>query len=317
MFSTVRPSTFHTACALAVACAACGPPADRGADAAPSAGVLTELAVQDATGPVAGTSFADVRDAGRGRVHFMFVPSSGFAYRDDSGGLTGVTVELLRDFARHVAATHGIALEIEWLEEPLWADFYGYVRDSAGGVLGVGNVTITEPRRDELDFSPPYLDNIAVLVTHERVPELASLEDIPATFAGLTALPYPGTLHEARLDTLRARWAPALPARPVASNDELVTLLGSDGEYVAYIDVYNYWRARQAGAPLRRHPVGDDGSETFGVVLPRGSDWTPELDAFFRAHGGYARSDRFRTLLREHLGDELAALLTGNARDDG
>lgn len=85
-----------------------------------------------------------------------------------------------------------------------------------------------------------------------------------------------------------------MPTRPVASTDELVSLVASDAGYFGYIDVYDYWRARQAGQPLRRHPVGDDDSGTFGVILPRGSDWTPVMEAFFQAGGGYARCARFR-----------------------
>jgi ABC-type amino acid transport substrate-binding protein len=277
-----------------------------------SAAIVTESDVAHATTAVSGSTFRAAQESGTGEIAFFFVPSSGFAYRDDDGSLTGVTVELLRDFVLHVAETHDIALTVIWLEEPRWADFYAYVRDSEGGVFGIGNVTITDARRRELDFSPPYLNNIAVLVTHEAVAELASMEEIGARFGQLTALTYPGTLHETRLDALRQRAMPAMTTRPVASNDELVALLGSAPAYFGYMDVYNYWRGRQQGEPLRRHPVGDDSSETFGVIMPHDSDWTPVITAFFDVDCGYARSDRFRQLLRTHLGDELAGLLSNS-----
>jgi ABC-type amino acid transport substrate-binding protein len=297
--------------ALITLAAACAPPA---ADdvARPGAGTVTETHAPGPASPAVASTFAEARAAGAGDVVFFYVPSSGFAYRDGDGRLTGVTVELLRDFAGWVAAAHGIDLRVEWRAEERWADFYGYVRDSEGGAFGIGNVTITEPRWAELDFSPPYLTNVAVLVTHEDVPELGAMEEIGDAFRGLVALPYPGTLHEARLLAIRDRWMPGAELRPVASNDELVARLAEGGHF-GYIDVYNYWRAREAGLPLRRHGVGDDASETFGVILPNGSDWTPVLEAFFARGGGYARGERFQGLLREHLGDELARLLAGGA----
>jgi hypothetical protein len=298
---------------LAVVAVAGACVAHTGSDTARAvSGAVTEVAAGAATGPVAGTSFRELQRTGRGQITFFYVPASGFAYRDDTGTLTGVTVELLRDFARYAADSYGVELEVVWKEEARWSNFYRHVRNSEGGVFGVGNVTITDARRDELDFSPPYLHNIAVLVTHERVPELSSMDEIRERFRALTALPFPGTLHEARLDAIRERHLPGLPMRPVESNDELVALLASDGGYFGYLDVYNYWRARQAGVPLRRHRVGDDASETFGVILPRGSDWTPVMAAFFQADGGYTRSARFREHLRTHLGQELAALLAGD-----
>ncbi len=282
---------------------------------APDAAVAPEVreAFHEApAAPVDRPTPDEAREAGEAELAFFFVPSSGFAYRDAAGRLTGVTVELLRDFAGWVARTEGIDVEVTWIEEPLWADFYGYVRDSEGGAFGIGNVTITEARGDELDFSPPYLRNIAVLVTHDGVPELEAMEDIDAAFAGLTALRYPGTLHEARLLEIRDTRMPELAFEPVASNDELVGRLSEGPEAFGYIDVYNYWRAREAGAPLRRHPVGDDAAETFGIILPNNSEWTPLLESFFDEIGG-ADGARIAALIREHLGDELATLLSGGA----
>ncbi|CAN5621040.1 hypothetical protein BH23GEM11_BH23GEM11_03870 [soil metagenome] len=312
---TARILSRLAAAALPVFLVACGndaPQGDSGAAAArgaPPASVAEQMNPEPA-GPVRAPTLAEAREAGRADLTFFFVPSSGFAYRRDDGRLTGVTVELLRDFAGFVQETHDLAVHVTWVEEELWADFYGYVRDSRGGVFGVGNVTITEARRGELDFSPPYMQNIAVLVTHEDVAELGSMADIGSSFADLVALRYPGTLHEARLEEIRDEHFPAMRFQPVASNDELVSTLASGPGSFGYIDIYNFWRAREAGQPLRRHPVGDDAAETFGVILPSNSDWTPVITAFFDEIGG-AEGPRVEALLREHLGDELASLLSG------
>jgi ABC-type amino acid transport substrate-binding protein len=295
--------------ALAATLGACAPGGGRVWDVGDSHAGARSPANPDLPlpGERVGPTFQEAREAGRAQLEVLYVPSRGFAYLDAQRNMAGVTVELMRDFARYVRAAHGIQVELSWSEVQHWPAFYGYVRGSQGGVFGLGNVTITEARRGEIDFSPPYLNNVAVLVTHERVPELDRLDRIGEAFRGLTALPFRGTLHEARLATLRERYLPESAARPVASNDELISLLASDGRYFGYIDLYGYWRARQAGQPLRRHRVADDASETFGVILPRGSDWTPVLESFFRSGGGYTRGERYRDHLRRHLGEELAA----------
>jgi hypothetical protein len=291
--------------------------ADAEGPAAAAAGVeVAERLSPDPAAPVQAPSLAQARVAGQAELAYFFVPSSGFAYLDEEGRLTGVTVELLRGFARYAAETHELELSIAWIEEPLWADFYGYVRDSEGGAFGIGNVTITEARGEELDFSPPYLQNIAVLVTHEEVPELESMDAIGEAFAGLTALRYPGTLHETRLLQIRDDHYPGLAFREIASNDELVDGLSAAPTTFGYIDIYNYWRAREAGRPLRRHPVGDDAAETFGVILPHGSDWTPVMADYMGSIGG-AQGATLQRLLRDHLGEELAALLAGGEGEGG
>lgn len=257
-----------------------------------------------------GDSAATALEQGRATLQFAYVPATGFAGRDGAGRPDGATVALLRDFAHWLAREHGIEVTVQWREQADWSRFYRQVRDGEGGVFGVGNVTITDARKDELDFSPPYMRNVAVLVTHEREPELAAMDAIGQGFAGMSALVFPGTLHEVRLREIADKhFGGALPLHEHGSNDAIVQALVGDGRHFAYLDAYNLHRAVQEGQPLRRHAVGDDASETFGVILPHGSDWTPLLRAFFATDGGYIRSPRWREHLSAHLGTELASVL--------
>lgn len=294
---------------LILALVACRAPLEIGSGSVSRASAVIENDVQLPAGPLVATSFLDAQRNGEAMLVFVYVPATGFAYRDERDRPTGATIELLRDFAHYVAEAHDIDLQVHWMEEPSWSTFYGQVRAAQGGVLGVGNVTITNEREAELDFSPPYMNNIAALVTHRSVPELPSMARIGDRFSSLTGLVFPGTLHESRLKSIRQAHFPAMVTRPVESNDELVALLAADEGYFGYVDIYNFWRAEQAGLPLRRHPAGDDASEAFGVILPDGSDWTPVIAEFLRAEGGYVQGPRFRAHMARHLGAGLAELL--------
>ncbi len=235
-----------------------------------------------------------------------YVPAGGFAYADD-GRLTGVTVEILRTFAAWVDETHGVEVTLAFTEEPDWSVFYDTVAAADEGTVGMGNVTITEERRTELDFSPPYLENVAVLISHADDPELSSFNNLPEDFADHTLLAFEGTLHEERLRALREAHAPELDLAFASSNDAIVEAV-ADGGHLAYIDVYNYHRAREAGAPLQRHAVGDDAAEAFGYILPPGSSWTPVLEGFFQ-ETDFTATAAYRQILETHLGAEVAALL--------
>jgi ABC-type amino acid transport substrate-binding protein len=256
-----------------------------------------------------GDAAAQVRQAGGGRVVVVYFPSDGWSYIDGEGNLTGASVEILRDFFRWVEARERVRLDVTWAADDDWARFYRRVRNGSDGVFGIGNVTITQQRRGELDFSPPYLNNVAVLITHSDVPEIASLEDAREAFEGFTAFPYRGTLHEERVNRLRELRIPGLRVIPVESNEEILETVSTTPDGLAWIDVYAYWKGVENGLPLRRHPAGDDASETFGVVLPRGSDWTPLLEAFFEEGEGYRNQPRYVDHLRTHLGETVADLL--------
>jgi hypothetical protein len=238
----------------------------------------------------------------------LYVPAEGFAYTDDAGRLTGVTVEIMRTFGDWLEQEDGEPVALDFVREDDWTAFYGRVRDAEGSVFGLGNVTITEARRDELRFSPPYLTNVAVLITRNDVPELRSLDAMPRTFAGLDALAFEGTLHEERLQAFRDAHYPDAGLIFATSNAEIIERT-AEGGFFAYVDVYNFWRARDAGAPLRHHPIADDPGETFGIIMPHANPYADRLDAFFEADGGFVGSPTYRSILVEHLGAQLAHAL--------
>jgi ABC-type amino acid transport substrate-binding protein len=254
-------------------------------------------------------TWEQVQRQGGGTITLFYVASDGFSYTDETGRLTGVTIELMRDFADFVNTEYDLNLTIHYEPIEQFRVFYDTVRDASGGVFGVANVTITEERKDELAFSPPYMTNIATLITHSQIDEIGSFSDIAESFAGLKALAFEGTLHQTRLESIIENHLPDAEMEFAHSNNEIIERTADASRYFAYVDIYNYWRASQAGASLQRHAAGDEASEQFGVIMPLNSDWHSLIDRFFEADGGYVQSHRFRYLMETHLGSELAALL--------
>jgi hypothetical protein len=255
------------------------------------------------------SSWQDVIQNGSGTITLAYVPSAGFSYEDEEGNLTGVTIELIHDFSDYINTEYEIELDIYHRPIEHFAEFYHFVQTSQGGVFGVANVTITEERRSELAFSPPYMTNIAVLITHSDVPEIGHYEEIETVFEGLHALAFEGTLHQDRLQGILNHFYPDADMLFAHSNNEIIERTASENRYFAYVDIYNYWRAAEQGEPVRRHEAGDESAERFGVIMPLKSDWHPLMEEFFLADGGYIHSERYRELMERHLGQELADLL--------
>ena len=92
-----------------------------------------------------GDSWQQIRDQGRGTLHILYVPSGGFAYTDDDGKLTGAVIEIFRLFKSWAEDTYEVELELAFEPESNWSRFYNRVADAGDGLIGTGNVTITEP----------------------------------------------------------------------------------------------------------------------------------------------------------------------------
>ncbi len=254
-------------------------------------------------------SWQRVETTGEGTILLYYVASDGFAYYDNGNNLTGVTADIFYDFVNWIENTYGYEITLQKENIESWSHFYNTVKESPSGIFGMGNVTITDERWKEIDFSPPYMTNIAVLITNKETEELSSPETIAGEFAHLRALAFEGTLHEERINYFRDEFYPELQIDFAHSNNEIIEQVASDNKYFAYVDVYNYWRAREAGVPLRRHGIADEPSEQFGYILPNNSDWTPIITRFFEEGDGYVNTAPYREIMVTHLGTELAQLL--------
>lgn len=254
-----------------------------------------------------GTRFAEAQEQGRATVKVIYVPAPGFAYHNDNEQLTGVTIEIMRDFKTWFERYHGVSLELDFVADEDWSSMYQRVSDAQGGVFGLGNVTITEERRQALRFSPTYLNNVAVFITPDSVTEITSADEFAEYTQSLDPLAFAGTLHEVRIRELRDSHHPEREIARVNTNQAVID--GVVNGHYSYVDAYNYHRALEQGVSIKHHPSFSQEGEQFGIIMPHSNDWNTLLTAFFAAEGGYLGTPRYAELLNTNLGEGVAQIL--------
>jgi len=256
-----------------------------------------------------GDSWSSVKSSGSGTVSFAYVETPGFVYKQN-GQLTGICVDIMNDFISYLETNKGVKVSTKFVGDGnSFSGMYDKVKASQGGVFGLGNITITDARKREIKFSPPFITNFAVLITPPSVPTLKSMSNISTTFAGLTAYTAKGTLNETRLMSIKNKHYPGMNVSYVASSPAALDKVISDKKSFTYLDVAFYLDAIQNGKPVKRHPVGDQGSEKFGFIMPNNSDWQPMINEFFASNGGYTNSTAYKKILAKHLGNTGVKLL--------
>jgi putative glutamine transport system substrate-binding protein len=250
-----------------------------------------------------GDPWSKVLSTKKGTLSMAYVETPGFVYKDASGTLTGICVDIMRDFTAWVKENKGLTLETKFVGDgSSFRGMYENVKASQGGVIGLGNITITEERTKEINFSTPFITNFAVLITQNRVTTLSRLEDMSSGFAGLTAYTAKGTLNEARTEELKSKYFPGMKITYTGSSQETLDKVMSDPNGFAYLDLAFYLDAVKLRKSIKRHSVGDKAAEQFGFIMPLSSDWAPVLDEFFAADGGYLTSGDYKHILVKHLG---------------
>jgi putative glutamine transport system substrate-binding protein len=272
--------------------------------------VLALASFQGYTQSYSGDTWAQVKAKGEGTISMAYVETFGLVYKDN-GKISGLCVDVMNDFVKFVNEKKGVKLTSQFVGEgDSFKGMYDKVKNSQGGVFGLGNVTITEERKREVKFSPPYITNLAFLITQNNVPTLGKMEDIATTFGKLTAYTAKGTLNEKRTNELKQKYFPAMKIIFTGNSEETLDKVTA-GNGFAYLDLTFYLEAVQQRKPVKRHPVADKTSESFGFVMPQNSDWSPVLEEFFKSNGGYTTTPTYKNILRKHLGETGLKLLQG------
>jgi putative glutamine transport system substrate-binding protein len=266
-------------------------------------------------GTLSGDSWEDTQRIGRGTVVVAYYyPLEGFTYRDSSGKLTGLLIDMMEQLRSYLKNVRGADVSYRFVPYGEFPRFYDDVRHGSGGVIGLAGTTVTEARKREIAFSPPFFSSRPVLVTHASVAELATRDQMASHFAGFTGLAFRGTTLEGLVRRLAAEGHPPLPVESLSTYQEIVQRLARDPKAFAYLDLNIYWVARKGGLALRRHRVADEPREDFALIMPLGSDWRRPIADFFAAGGGYRHSRSYRSLMIKHLGVDLDDLLETGAR---
>jgi ABC-type amino acid transport substrate-binding protein len=251
-----------------------------------------------------GDTWASAKSKGSATISLAYVETPAFAYKDKAGKLTGICLDIISDFEKWLSENKKTKLTTKFVGDGTsFRGMFDKVKSSSGGVIGLGNVTITTERKKEVKFSPPFITNFAILITNSNVPTLAKLEDIKVSFANLTAYAAKGTTNEKRILELKEKYFPSMKIVYTTTSQETLDKVVLDPNGFAYLDIAFYLEAVEQKKNVKRHPIGDKSAEQFGMIMPQSSDWTPVMEEFFASNGGYVNSSQYKTILRKHLGE--------------
>jgi ABC-type amino acid transport substrate-binding protein len=249
-----------------------------------------------------GTTHVEAQKTRAALWTFDYTETPGFASKQSNGSVQGLAVDLMKKFAEYVQQTEGIKVTYEFKGKD-HSDFNAFlleVKAGKGGVFGLGNITITDARKKEYNFSPAFIKNISLLCTNIDVPTLSSLSDAATAFANFKAIAVTGSTNEKAVLRLKSKYVPTSTIQQVESNQEAINAIASDKKAFTNTDFTFYMNAQRQGMPIKRHPVGDESSEEFGIIMPKSNDWLPLMNRFLTAE--YLKSDDYKKILYANIG---------------
>jgi ABC-type amino acid transport substrate-binding protein len=254
-----------------------------------------------------GDTWAEAQKKGSGELTYTYIETPGFSYLDNAGKVQGICVDIMDHFVDYVEKNKQVKLSVKYQgQTDDFKKFYSNVKNGSGGVFGLGNITITDVRKKEVKFSPAFINNVTVLLTHNSVATLGALPQIAKTFEGMTAYTIKGTTNEKQLLELKTKYYPAMKVEYLPSSPEVIAKVASDPNTFTNLDFTYFLDAIKEKKPIKRHPSGDYDAEEFGMIMPLNTDWGPLLDEFLV---NFKKTTEYRQILAKHLGVNAVKML--------
>lgn len=259
---------------------------------------------------IVGDTYKKAKSAGHGTITYVYVKTPGFAAKDSNGEVSGICVDIMKEFVKYVEQKKNLKLNLKFKNHGDANDFKLFmttVKSSRGGVFGLGNITITNARKKAYHFSPSFMTNVTIMLTHSDVPSLKNLDQIATTFKGMKAITVKGTTNEQNILNIKKKYMPSLQIVQVKSSEVALNKVISDKKSFTNLDFTYYLAVLKQRKPIKRHQVADKATEKFGIIMPKNNDWQPLLTEFFNS--GFMEGSEYRKIINRHLGANALKLL--------
>jgi ABC-type amino acid transport substrate-binding protein len=254
-----------------------------------------------------GDSWAKVKSSGSGTIAVLYYEQPGLIAKMPDGKIKGVCVDILLDFQKFVDTKYGKKVNVQYVgEETEFPRFLARIQNT-NNLLGVTNTSITEERKKIMKFTPPFMNNQVILLTHKNAPVLKNLNEISTVFKGFTAQVISGSTHVDHMEKIKKDHFADLKIESVPSGDIIIKNLSTNAKLFSIIDFTEYIGVIKKRIPVKKQEVEIGTPEALGFIMSRQSDWDELWKEFLTPE--YRKSIRYKEIIAENLGSSFLSLV--------
>lgn len=243
------------------------------------------LNVQSQPKPIP-NSWEQVQKSGKGDIIVYWYESRPFIYQNEEGQMEGIEVEIIQDFADYILDEYNYTLTIHWQSGGSFGQTYGQIKNqSTSGIFGISAFSITADRMKEVDFAPPFMSDISVLISHRDIPIVNSAREFDQIFSKLKAITIEETTYELDLKEIKEERALDFEIRYIPSEENILRKVDATDSSFGFIDLPIYLMEfhRNAALNVKRQNLYPKKREGYAFIYPKGSDWNQPMRAYFRS----------------------------------
>jgi membrane-bound lytic murein transglycosylase MltF len=252
-----------------------------------------------------GDSWAKVKSEG-GSLSVVYYEQAGLI-EEVNGKPEGLCVEILEDFVAFVQKKYSKKVTLQYVgKEPVFTNFLATTQKGVN-ILGVTNVTITDERKKILKFTPPFISNPVVLLTHKDAPAVTSMAELSKKLDGYSAEIIGGSTHVKYINKVKKENWPSLSISYGPSGQEILKKITPTSKLFTILDFTEFVDANRRRLPVKKQNVDFGDPEQLAFVMSKQSDWDEVWKEFLTDE--YRKSPQYRKNVSDHLGMAFLSIL--------
>lgn len=230
-----------------------------------------------------------------------------FAYTE-SGNLVGIEVDIVQEYVTWLKKK-GVNLVVNYKPYTEFSAFYNSIKGGNTKTIGLGSVTSNSDREKELIVSPPYMQNVAVLISSGSVPTIKSKTnpEVENVLGKLSAVVVNGSSHEKYVRDIKEKFVPGLKITQVETQNKVLESVISNPAQFGYVDIIAYWAflKRNNGKYIKMQKIFNEPKEYLGFIMPKSSVHSAYINEFFESGFGFTATKMYHQILEKYLGYEI------------
>ena len=237
-----------------------------------------------------------------------FYQTAGLSY-EENGKKQGFCLDLAKAFTQFVEEKYDVDLDLQIVKSSdNWNEFLEVIKNSSGGVFGAGNISVLEERKATYSFTPYFLRNVNVMLTHNSANTLTKLENIKSDFSGYKAYIVSNSTHEDAIKKIKSDYFPSLEVQFYPSGSAILKEIEKDPKVFTIIDFTEFFFARLKRLSIKQQSAYAYRTDDYlGYLMPKNSDWVEVWNEFLTDE--YRQSLEYKKMIADNLGTAFTKLI--------
>jgi putative glutamine transport system substrate-binding protein len=125
------------------------------------------------------------------------------------------------------------------------------------------------------------------------------MSDIGNIFGDKVAYGVPSTTNHDRLASVKSNNFPSMKINSVTTSRDILENISANQNAFGFSDIHYYLEYLELGKPVKRHPVGDQVGDEFGIIMPLNNDWDSVMKDFLTE---FIKTAKYREMVTRNLG---------------